>query len=72
MLLAASAGVTQAIARQVKKPVGECHTMFKMLSSYAALPGKTVSVIENGLKITKCPPGYARGIFPQRNVGSKS
>lgn len=72
MQFASADGVTQGVARQVRKPVGDCHQMFKMLSSYAALPGKPVVVVENGVTVTKCPPSYARGAYPQRSVGSKS
>ncbi|MCE9565812.1 MAG: hypothetical protein K8U57_27625 [Planctomycetes bacterium] len=71
MELAPTGDITKEIARAVGKHVVECHKMFKMLYSYAAL-GKPEIVVENGVRITKCPPAYARGVWPDRNVGSKS
>lgn len=68
MKLAKKDGVTYAVAKEVRRSVGDCHAMFKMLSSYAAL-GKTVVVVENGIRVTKCPPAYARGVWPDKNVG---
>lgn len=36
------------------------------------IPGKTETIIDDtGQKITKCPPGYATGGAPQKNVGCK-
>ncbi len=71
MEMAARAGVTYQTAKKLRKSVADCHIMFKMLSSYAAF-AKPMIVVENGVRITKYPPGYARGAYPQRNVGAKS
>lgn len=58
-----------AIGKKVGKPPGECAEMHRMLTGYAQL-GETKIVVENGLRVTKCPPAYARGVWPQRNVNT--
>jgi hypothetical protein len=68
MELAAKDGVTPEVARKVRKHITECHRMYKLLSGYAAL-GKPKIVVENGVRVTKCPPAYACGVWPDRNVG---
>jgi hypothetical protein len=70
MELAAENGgvVTAKIARKVRRSVGQCHSVYKMLTNYATM-GAVKVVYENGVKITRCPPGYAGGIYPQKSVG---
>ena len=70
MKLTKASEVTQAIAKQVRRSIGDCHQMYKMLSSYAVL-GKPTVIVENGVRITKCPPAYAHGIWPGKSVGSR-
>ena len=70
MRLAADGPPTAAIAKVIGKHVVECRKMHKLLLSHAALPGKAVVIIENGLRITRCLPAFAGGIWPDRNVGS--
>jgi hypothetical protein len=53
----------------MRKSLEQCHQMHRMLSSYSGLPTPIV-VVENGIRITKCPPAYARGAWPHKNVGS--
>jgi hypothetical protein len=36
--------------------------MYQMLKSYEKL-GETTVVVENGIRITKCPPAYAHGVW---------
>lgn len=65
--LAGDSGVTQAIARKVAKPLGECLDMYRMLSEYAKL-GETTK--RGG--VTICPPAMARGIGLHRvSVGGR-
>ena len=71
MEMAVETGVTHQIAKKLRKGVADCHVMFKLLSSYAAF-AKPEVVVENGVRVTKYPPGYARGAYPQRSVGGKS
>jgi hypothetical protein len=70
MKLAETRGVTYQIAKIVRKSVADCHIMYRLLKENASL-GKLTVVVEDGIRITKCPPGYARGVYPQRSVGHK-
>ena len=63
--------VTLPIARAIRKSYEDCLSMHDMLSAYAVL-GKPKIVVENGVRITKYPPAYARGVWPDRNVRGKS
>lgn len=62
--------VTPSIARQVNHAMDQCYSMYRMLTEYANL-GKPTVVIENGVRVTKCPPAYAGGVWPDRNVGTR-
>lgn len=68
-LVAANGGkVNLDIARKVRKSIEKCAELYAMLCENAAI-GKPVVVVENGVRITKCPPAYARGIWPTQRVG---
>jgi hypothetical protein len=64
-------GVSLSASRALNRSIESCRAMFAMLKDYASL-GKPVIVVENGIRVTKCPPAYARGVYPQRNVGAKT
>jgi hypothetical protein len=60
-----------AIAKQLKLPYRRVTAYCAHLSGLEIPPGEFTEFIdEQGRKVTKCPPAYARGIFPQRNVGA--
>jgi len=54
-----------SVARAVKHSIEECAEMRYTLIGYSKLP-KPVVVIENGVRVTKCPPAYASGVFSQK------
>lgn len=58
------------VSKKLRRPAAECSAMHRMLLGYAKL-GKTRIVIENGLRITKCPPAYARGVWVDNKVRAK-
>ena len=62
--------VTLSIARQVGHSLDQCHDMHRMLTGYSGL-GKPTVVVEDGVRVTKCPPAYAGGVYPGWSVGAK-
>lgn len=62
MDLAGDVGVTQAIAKKVGRSFGDCCAMYQLLKEHEKL-GKASVVVENGIRFTKCPPAYARGVW---------
>ncbi len=61
--------VSLAVAKKLRKQLEDAQTMHAMLTEYAVL-GKPVVVIENGIKVTMCPPAYARGVWPSQKISS--
>ena len=67
----AESGVTAKIARAVGHGISDCASMLHRLQEHASL-GETKVVVEDGIKVYKCPAGYAWGAHPQRNVGYRN
>lgn len=70
MELAGTKGVDFRIAKQVRRSLVDCQAMYDILKEHAALGGKPVVVVKNGIRFTKCPPAYARGVYPGKSVGT--
>lgn len=69
--LCADGGLTPAKARKIKKPLWQCMQMLETLRQYHAL-GEPEVVVENGVRFTRFPPAWARGVTPGKSVGTKS
>ena len=60
------------IAKKLGLQVVRVNPFCASLAGFSVPPGEIVEFIDElGRKVMKCPPGYARGAYPQRNVGSK-
>lgn len=55
-------------AKAAQHTILDCMSMVRMLQEYPKL-GKPKVVMENGVRITKCPPAYARGVFLDKSAG---
>jgi hypothetical protein len=57
------------IAERLGLPLRKVAPFCAVLSGFPMPPGEvTVIIDEDGRKITRCPPGYAKGAAPQRNI----
>lgn len=55
------------VARAMRRPVPVCASAHKRFSEQQAL-GATRTVMENGVRVTYCPPAWAGGVSPQNYV----
>jgi transposase-like protein len=61
------------IARAVKRHTGSVMNLIQNMNAATVDPALATTQIDpaTGLKITKCPPAYAMGAQPQRNLGHR-
>ena len=60
--------MTRAITKEMRRPFGDCHPMYRMLKDYEKL-GEATVVIRGGIRVTQCPTASAHGIGHRATAG---